>query len=54
MMEFEKSVYGKHSITSSQVLLDKETGRVVAVFYNDYDLNDVLKQLKKVKEHATL
>lgn len=50
MLEFEKSIYGSHSIESSQVLTDVETGRVVAVFYNDYDLDVVLNLQTKLKE----
>lgn len=36
---------GDHKITSSNVLICAETGRVVAVFYNDYDLDELLQQL---------
>ena len=51
MTEFEKdSIAGSHAIESSNILTDKETGRVVAVFYNDYDLDDVLALQTKIKE----
>jgi len=50
MSEFEKSVYGSHTIESKQVLCDAETGRVVAVFYNDYDLDAVLELQAKLKK----
>jgi len=49
-MEYEKFTgvsSGDHTIASDNVLIDKETGRVVAVFYNDYDLDDVVEQLEK-------
>lgn len=46
-MEYEKlNLLNTHSIDSRQTLHDADTGRVVAVFYNDYDLDDVLKQLE--------
>lgn len=48
MSEYIKSdLCNDHEIESTNVLLEKETGRVVAVFYNDYDLNDVLSQLNE-------
>ncbi len=48
MMKYEKSNYGSHSIVdSSQVLTCGETGRVIAVFYNDYDLDEVLLKLNE-------
>ena len=44
--EYEKDTSsGSHSIESEQVLVCRETGRVIAVFYNDYDLDDVLLKL---------
>ncbi len=51
-MEYEQftGVSTGHSITSKNILTDKETGRVVAVFYNDYDLNDVVEQLEKANK----
>lgn len=50
-MKYEKSVgFNKHSIESNQVLCDEETGRVVAVFYNDYDMDDVLAQLNESEQ----
>lgn len=46
-MNFEKSEGANtHTIESEQVLVCSETGRVVAVFYNDYDLDEVLVRLK--------
>ncbi|RLF56013.1 MAG: hypothetical protein DRN27_10005 [Thermoplasmata archaeon] len=59
-MEYEKfeswenTYMSRHVISSDVIMTEKETGRVVAVFYNDYDLDDVLEQLKKVKENGTL
>ena len=52
MLEFEKdtSPGGSHTIESNQVLCDAETGRVVAVFYNDYDLAVVIELQAKLKE----
>lgn len=42
-MEFEKSdLDSTHTITSNQVMTDKDTGRVVAVFYNDYDIESII------------
>ena len=42
-MEFEKSdKLNKHTIESNNLLVDKHTGRVVAAFYNDYDLDHVI------------
>ena len=56
MIKFEKTITcpssGQHTIKSDQVLTEVETGRVVAVFYNDYDLDVVLQlqsQLAEVK-----
>ena len=39
-----------HTIKSSQVLIESETGRVVAVFYNDYDLDNILNQLQEKRK----
>ena len=47
-MDYEKDTHtGTHTIESEQVLVCAETGRVVAVFYNDYDLDDVLAKIEK-------
>tara|TARA_R110002126_G_scaffold2114_4_gene12293 strand:+ start:1054 stop:1212 length:159 start_codon:yes stop_codon:yes gene_type:complete len=44
--KYEKNTSeGYHTIESKQVLVCAETGRVVAVFYNDYDLEDIIEQL---------
>jgi hypothetical protein len=48
-LEYIKSDFGDHQIESSNILLEKETGRVVAVFYNDYDLDDVMYQISTKK-----
>ena len=49
--EYEKTTSdGTHTIESEQVLICAETGRVIAVFYNDYDLDDVLKKVKENKK----
>jgi len=59
-MEYEKfeswenTPLSRHVISSSNIMVESETGRVVAVFYNNYDLDDVLEQLEKVKENGTL
>ena len=46
MTEYEKgTAVPAHSIKSSQCLVCAETGRVIAVFYNDYDLDEVLSRL---------
>ena len=49
MEEYEKSISdgGTHLIESEQVLVCAETGRVIAVFYNDYDLDNLLEKLNK-------
>jgi hypothetical protein len=42
-MDFEKSdCFSTHTVTSSNVLCDKETGRVVATFYEESDLDHVI------------
>lgn len=42
-MNFEKSdCFSTHTVTSNNVLCDKETGRVVATFYEEYDLDHVI------------
>lgn len=46
MAEYEKDTStGTHTIESEQVLCCAETGRAIAVFYNDYDLDEVLGKL---------
>ena len=53
MPEFEKAEgCNTHEILSDNVLCCAETGRVVAVFYNDYDLDNILDQLTKIKQDA--
>ena len=48
---FEKSEgLNDHTITSNSVLCCADTGRVVAVFYNDYDLENLLEQLVEAGE----
>ena len=50
MSEYEKCEgYGEHSIKSNNVLVCSDTGRVVSVFYNDYDLDDVLEKLSGIE-----
>lgn len=39
-----------HEILSDNVLVCAETGRVVAVFYNDYDLDRVVDALILAKQ----
>lgn len=55
-MKFEKNecTVNEHTITSNNVLRCAETGRVVAVFYNDYDLDTVIEQQKKASEYVKL
>lgn len=46
-MQFEKREYfDNHTITSNNILCCADTGRVVAVFYNDYDLDNLLEQVE--------
>jgi len=45
--EFEISNNEQHSITSKNVLCCNETGRVIAVFYNEGDLEKAEKLLNK-------
>jgi hypothetical protein len=48
---YEKSdAPNSHEIESRNVLCCAETGRVIAVFYNDYDLDELLDQHKRLKE----
>lgn len=42
--------FNDHEITSNNVMCEQETGRVVAVFYNDYDLEDVISQINDKEE----
>ena len=48
---FEKADYATlgHSITSKNVLVEKETGRVTAVFYNDYDFDSVVERIAELE-----
>ena len=47
--KFEKSEgCNTHEILSDNVLCCSETGRVVAVFYNDYDLDKVVSKLDRL------
>lgn len=49
-LAFEKSEPNTgHSIESSNVLCCSDTGRVIAVFYNDYDLDCILNEIKNDK-----
>ena len=45
-MEFEFDKVNRHRIEANNILAEKVTGRVVAVFYNDYDLDEIA-QLQK-------
>ena len=51
--EINENTENKHTIESSNILCCGENGRVIAVFFNDYDLDDVInlekenEQLKK-------
>ena len=46
----EKSEHkSNHVISSANVLLCADTGRVMAVFYNEYDLDGILLELKNDK-----
>ena len=40
--KFEASQGHEHTISSTNLLCEEQTGRVVAVFYNDYDLDTVI------------
>ena len=47
---FEKSDSSNdHTIKSNQILCCADTGRVMAVFYNDYDLDCILNEIKNDK-----
>ena len=54
--EFEKDIYSnvEHTITSGNVLAEKETGRVAAVFYNDYDLDSVIGRIAELEEQLNV
>jgi len=48
-MEFKKGkAWNKHAIESNNVLVCSDTGRVVAVFYSEDDMNAVLRVHKPV------
>jgi hypothetical protein len=55
-MDIEISIgKGVHSITSDSILCCNETGRVIAVFYNDYDLLSIQAELETLRaENAKL
>ena len=40
----------EHTISSIQALCCSDTGRVMAVFYNDYDLDGLIEQMKSDKK----
>ena len=46
MTIYEKSTIHRHVIDSNQVLCCEETGRVIAVFYNGYDLDEIIERTK--------
>ena len=48
-IEKDDNNYAEHEIKSSNVLLCSDTGRVMAVFYNDYDLDAVVNEMKNDK-----
>jgi regulatory protein YycH of two-component signal transduction system YycFG len=43
-IKFSTDISGKHSINGLPIC-EEETGRVVAVFYNDYDAEDVVTRI---------
>jgi precorrin isomerase len=46
----EKDEYkSEHKIISRNTLCCSDTGRVIAVFYNDYDLDAVINEIKNDK-----
>jgi hypothetical protein len=49
-IKFSTDISGKHSINGLPIC-EEETGRVVAVFYNDYDAEDVVS---RVNSHDAL
>ena len=56
-MKYETSIavglHGEHKIESDNVLLCAETGRVIAVFYNNYDLAD-FTEMNEVYEKSVI
>lgn len=49
-MQFEKNdIFSTHTVTSSNILVDNGTGRVVATFYNDYDLDYLIDSTSALK-----
>ena len=48
-IEKDDNNYANHTITSSNVLCCSDTGRVMAVFYNDFDLDAVVNEMKNDK-----
>ena len=47
-MKYYKETTGiEHEIKSSNTLHCEGEGRVIAVFYNDYDLNDLMELIKR-------
>ncbi len=50
-MKYYKETAGSdHEIKSSNTLHCEETGRVIAVFYNDYDLEELMELIKQQKD----
>ena len=49
MSEFIKATHSDHCIRSKNLLLCKDTDRVVAAFYHEYDLDALLAEDKKAK-----
>jgi len=48
--EYEASTdCGSHQIESKNILTCSDTGRVIAVFYNDYDLNNLMKTIAQLQ-----
>ena len=48
MMKYYKETTGaEHEIKSNNTLHCEDTGRVIAVFYNDYDLNDLMEFIER-------
>lgn len=45
--EINENTENKHTIESNNMLCCGENGRVIATFYNDYDLDDVIKLEKE-------
>lgn len=40
----------KHKIVSENILVDAETGRILAVFHHAGDLHNLIKQHERLKE----